>query len=379
MKTSRAFVGLVVAGLLLVLLSAMCFHLNHRQVFDRPSKPDAESGSRARTEVGSKHTYQITLDKLIELASRDSAKPIECELATSRDLKSDSIAECGTHAVAEKQAFYILYDSPNLPQMLDLLKYRAMSNGIAGDTEGNVTEVRFDNWRFRRIAFPKRSQFSDDDTLVVTPCIKPVAVIRTDNGELACLIPLSPQEAELIPSKPINTTIAEILKDPLAFNNKLVRVRGRVSANSEYSMITDPSSEADSIWFAFGGGSSPPGLVATVSGGSRPGSADSEGRIIPPFPVKLIRDSNFKKFNQLMITAVKAETSESNQDLFHGVTATFVGRIDGVSPEIRAFHLKRNSESKLDYLGFGQAGQFDAQLIVKSVENDAVLETVRIR
>ena len=56
------------------------------------------------------------------------------------------------------------------------------------------------------------------------------------------------------------------------------------------------------------------------------------------------------------------------------VAATFTGRIDAVSDDVHAFHLKRKSTDRADFLGFGQMGLFDAQFVLQSVANDAVLE-----
>jgi hypothetical protein len=313
--------------------------------------------------------YQHTLDKLKAFATHDGAMATNCG-QIARPANSDEAAKCGINAFSKQKPFYLLYYST--------FEARLMSHGVAGDGDGNVVEISYDSSGWLQIAFPKRSQFSDDGRMVSTLCIKPISLIQTDNSELACAIPLSPRASKMqIPGKPLDTTICEIEKDPTAFNNKLVRVRGIVLIGSEYSTIDDEACPPGmGLWFELGGGGSSPGLVATIGGGSRPGSEDADGRIVPPFAVKLVRDANFIKFDRLIRATIRANKqaaqSESGEYIFHGVTATFVGRIDGVSPEIHAFHLKRKPMDKLDYLGFGQAGQFDAQLVVRSVENDAV-------
>ena len=64
-----------------------------------------------------------------------------------------------------------------------------------------------------------------------------------------------------------------------------------------------------------------------------------------------------------MATAVSTDSRATkfspDEYVYHRVTATFVGRVDGVSPEIHAFHLKRSEMDKADYLGFGQMGVQD--------------------
>jgi hypothetical protein len=73
----------------------------------------------------------------------------------------------------------------------------------------------------------------------------------------------------------------------------------------------------------------------------------------------------------------RAEKHQPGGFVSYRVTATFVGRLDGVSPEIHDFHKKRSEHDRADFLGFGQMGLFDAQLVMQSVEGDAVLERER--
>ncbi len=112
-----------------------------------------------------------------------------------------------------------------------------------------------------------------------------------------------------------------------------------------------------------------------------PGAEDERGWRIRPIHVSLVKDQSFKRFEQLMKSRVKAEQSAEKRQpggfVSYRVTATFVGRIDGVCPEIYAFHKKRSDTDRADFLGFGQMGLFDAQFIMQSVEGDAVLERER--
>lgn len=185
----------------------------------------------------------------------------------------------------------------------------------------------------------------------------------------------------LVQPEPVEATVCQIAEDPSAFNNKLVRVRGHVWVNFEYSTIEGDEC-SNGLWFAYGNGSGPPGLVAYVTGGARPGAEDANGDYVPPIGIKLVRDSKFANFEKTMVAAVKADSRAAKSSpveyTYHRVTATFVGRIDGVSPEIHAFHLNRPPAGKADYLGFGQMGSYDAQLVVKSVESGATLDTVRV-
>jgi len=228
------------------------------------------------------------------------------------------------------------------------------------------------------LSLGKKSQVFDDNRIKVTACIKPIRLGRAEEGMLACVTPVNEQQSALAAQqKPIETTVCAILENPAEFNNKMVRVHGYASGNFEYSELGAEGCDG-SIWFAYGTGEGPPGLVMYVTGGAWPGAEDSEGRLILPIPVNLVKDSSFQRFQKLMKARAEADakSEKENPDNFviHRVAATFTGRIDGVSDGIHAFHLKRKPTDKLDYLGFGAMGQFDAQFVLQSVANDAVLE-----
>jgi hypothetical protein len=319
-------------------------------------------------------THRLITNKLRDFAAHGAGQVTNCRESTT-DSKTDELSECGNRAFAERKPFYVRY--------YRTIEGGSRSYGLAGDADGNVVEVAYDSKGWLKIGLPKRAQLFDENRLVVIHCPKPVALIKTENGELACALPVATEESPgTVQQKPVETTVCEIAENPSAFNNKLVRVRGHVSVNFEYSTIEGDGC-SDAIWFAYGDDSGPTGLVATVMGGARPGAEDADGKLIPPVRVKLIRNSNFSKFQRMMAAAVKADDlamkSRKDELVTHRVTATFVGRVDGVSPEIHAYHLKRSPLDKADYLGFGQTGLFDAQLVVKSVENDAVRDTVRVR
>ncbi|MGH9736413.1 MAG: hypothetical protein ACRD8A_17725 [Candidatus Acidiferrales bacterium] len=130
----------------------------------------------------------------------------------------------------------------------------------------------------------------------------------------------------------------------------------------------------------YGNGGGPPALAAFVTGGAKPGEQDAQGKLILPIPVKIVQDSNFRRFEKLMRAAVEADErslkADPNSSTFHCVAATFVGRIDGVSNDIHSFHLKRRATDKADFLGFGQMGLYDARFVMQSVAGNAVLETL---
>lgn len=204
-----------------------------------------------------------------------------------------------------------------------------------------------------------------------------MTLAETNDGLLACVTPINREESNKVADqKPVDTTVCTVLEDPAAFNNKLVRIRGHFSGNFEYSMLSADGCDG-SLWFAYGDGGEPPSLAAYVSGGARPGSEDSQGKLILPVPVSLVRDARLDRFERQTEAMAKADADYHRQHPKEFaslcVTATFIGRIDAVSSEIHEFRKKQKTDGHSDFLGFGQMGLFEAQLVTQSVADDAIL------
>ena len=184
--------------------------------------------------------------------------------------------------------------------------------------------------------------------------------------------------------KPIETSVCKIFKDPSLYNNRLVKVRGYVDGNFEYSLLLDERCPDASIWFAFADGSGPTQLEVTVQGRGTLGSRDSKDRRTPPLSVHLIKDPSFESLMHYLELSAKGRACANGPPpefppdcATYRVTATFTGRVDGVSKQIHDKHLKRSDHDPVDGLGFGHMGMFDAQIVVQSVENvGAVFQTM---
>jgi hypothetical protein len=175
---------------------------------------------------------------------------------------------------------------------------------------------------------------------------------------------------------PVETTVCKVLGDPSAYNNRLVKVRGWVSASSEYSLLVDDRCDTDPMWLAFADGSAPPQLEAIVNGTGTAGGRDSKGRQIPPIPVHLVRDANYMQLMHYLALSAKGKACADEPPLAfppdcttYRVAATFTGRVDGVSNQVHEAHRKRSSADQIDGKGFGHMGMFDAQIVIQSVEN----------
>lgn len=183
--------------------------------------------------------------------------------------------------------------------------------------------------------------------------------------------------------KPIETIVCKIAAEPYIYNNRIVKVRGYVQASMEYSFLMD---EHCSIWLAFGDGSFPPQVEAFVIGNGIPGSRDSKGKLSPPIRVQLLRDANYDELAKYLAVSAKGEAcaDEPPPDVLpdcttYRVTATFTGRVDGVSKRIHEAHVKRASSERIDGKGFGHMGMFDAQLVVQSVQSVVAVNEIEVR
>ena len=168
--------------------------------------------------------------------------------------------------------------------------------------------------------------------------------------------------------------MCKILEDPANFDNKWVRIRGHVTVNFDYSLIGDDECQ-DKIWFMYGDGSAPPGLFARIDRTDRPSEKAAKGRRAAPIKIKLKRDSSSDQFSKRLAQAIETNKRSPGDRFVQRVTATFIGRIDGVSTQIHREHVATGTNARPDFKGFGQMGIFDAQLVVRSVQGDSLSET----
>jgi hypothetical protein len=312
---------------------------------------------------------QLVGRRLTSLSASMGGRPIDCG-STSLNKPDAKVTACAKAAFDDHKPFRVLYFST--------FGFFKSAYGLAGDEVGDVYEVEYDSRALLNLGSGRRTQVFDGNQIRVTTCVKPISLGSTQEDVLACITPVNEQESRIAAQQQlIETTVCAILEHPSAFNNKMVRIHGYASGNFEYSEL-GANGCSGALWFEYGGGEWPPGLVAAVGGGGRPGSEDAEGKLILPVPVKLVQDSKFQRFQKLMSARAKKDEQSSKEDAdtwtFYRVAATFIGRIDAVSDDIHAFHLKRKETDRADFLGFGQMGLFDAQFILQSVENNAVLE-----
>lgn len=181
----------------------------------------------------------------------------------------------------------------------------------------------------------------------------------------------------------MQTSVCAISKAPAVFNNKLVKVRGYVIGNFEYSVLVDETCPGEGIWFLFADGSGYPALVAYAEGRGKPAGDSKDGRPAEPIEAKLVKDSSYDQLVRYWRLSEKGKTCADGPPsadalpdcTTYRVTATFVGHVDGASEKVRTKHGKQNN-ARRD--GFGLMGVFKAQIVVHSVEDVAPVDEAEL-
>ena len=162
----------------------------------------------------------------------------------------------------------------------------------------------------------------------------------------------------------VDTTVCDVLKDPVSFNGKIVRIKGTVVAGFDQFVIRDNScgKKLNAIWLSLPEGTKakagPALMIQLQPAANFAGTADTDQRT----PVTLDKNKDFKQFDSQLSATYKsfALCLGCNRN---EVSATLVGRLDGVIPEI-----KRNAKGQIVSLhGFGNLNMYSARLVLQSV------------
>lgn len=178
---------------------------------------------------------------------------------------------------------------------------------------------------------------------------------------LACILGF----AGLLHAQAANTTVCDILKNPAAFNNKVVSIKGTVAAGFDSFIIQGPQcgQQIDAIWLEYPEGTkakSGPDALITLQP-----AKNFAGKVAPEparTPVTLNADKMFKKFDSSLADRMKTSgvCLGCARNL---VSATLTGRIDAVKPE-----LTRDASGKITSIaGFGNLNAYPVRLVLQSV------------
>ncbi|MDR3751134.1 MAG: hypothetical protein P4K94_06565 [Terracidiphilus sp.] len=164
----------------------------------------------------------------------------------------------------------------------------------------------------------------------------------------------------------VDTTVCDILKNPVSFNGKMVRIKGTVTAGFDQFAIKDVSCAQDvnSIWLAYPEKSKakagPAAIVQMQPARNFGGTYTAPTRT----PVSLQKDGEFKNFDSLLATPHDHGNGICIGCSRFEVTATLVGRLDGVASAA----ITRDATGRITGLGgFGNMNAYAARLVLQSV------------
>jgi hypothetical protein len=164
----------------------------------------------------------------------------------------------------------------------------------------------------------------------------------------------------------VDTTVCAVLKNPAAFNGKMVRIKGTVVAGfDQYELVeTDCGYPVNGIWISYPAGSKvksgPMVMVQVEPAHNFAGTVKAEERT----PVTLVKDKEFKHFDSLLAQLHTIDQGLCLGCIRYEVQATLVGRLDGVDNAA----LTRDASGKIVGLGgFGNMNAYPARLVLESV------------
>jgi hypothetical protein len=165
----------------------------------------------------------------------------------------------------------------------------------------------------------------------------------------------------------VDVSICDILTNPQSFDGKIVRLKGMVTAGFDEFALKDAgcNQPINAIWIAYPEGTKgkagPAAFVQLQLGRNNPAAAASPSRS----PVKLDKNKDFKQFDSLLSTPYKAG-GMCLGCIRYAVTATLVGRLDGVKDA----GIVRDSGSKfVSANGYGNLNLYRARLVLQTVSD----------
>ena len=165
----------------------------------------------------------------------------------------------------------------------------------------------------------------------------------------------------------VDVSVCEILTNAQSFDGKIVRVKGTVTAGFDEFAIKDPSCNqpVNAIWLAYPEGTKgkagPVALAQLQLAKNNPFSTSNPSRP----QIKLDKNKEFKQFDSLLSTSYKPGGMCLGCTRY-SVTATMVGRLDGVKDA----GLVRDSQGKfVSAKGFGNLNLYRARLVLQGVSD----------
>jgi hypothetical protein len=165
----------------------------------------------------------------------------------------------------------------------------------------------------------------------------------------------------------LETSVCEIIANPVSFDGKTVRIKGTVVAGFDEFIIQGPGCNqlVNAIWLSYREGTrgkaGPAAFVQLQLGRNNPASVAQVTRTA----VALDKNKDFKEFDSLLSTSAKA-SGMCLGCVRNKVAATLVGRLDGVSD---AGVVSDSGGKFLSASGFGNMNHYNARLVLQSVSD----------
>ncbi len=165
----------------------------------------------------------------------------------------------------------------------------------------------------------------------------------------------------------VDTTVCAVLKNPTAFNGKMVSIKGTVVSGFDQFVVNDGNCglPVNGIWITYPAGTKAKGGPLAMV---RLEPAHNFAGTIAPgkqTPVVLNRDKQFKRFDSLLSQMHDQGPGTCLGCREYDVQATLVGRLDAVA---RAT-LDRKGGKIVGLGGFGDMNAYPAQLVLESVSD----------
>lgn len=163
----------------------------------------------------------------------------------------------------------------------------------------------------------------------------------------------------------VDTTVCAILRNPQSFDGKVVRVRGVVVAGfGQFAVKGAACNQAvNAIWLDYPEGTKGKAGPAAFLRLQLGKNSSALTPIVSRVPVKLEKNKDFKKFDNILSTQVKTK-GMCLGCVKYSVMATLVGRLDGT----KSTGLIRDSGGRVIGIGgFGNLNRYSARLVLQSV------------
>lgn len=166
----------------------------------------------------------------------------------------------------------------------------------------------------------------------------------------------------------VDTTVCDVIKNPKSFDGKMVRIKATAAAGFDQFILKDGDCGApvNAIWLDYPAGTKgkagPTALLQLEPARNFSGKYTAPSRA----EVTLTKDKEFKQFDSWLAQQHSAPSGLCLGCSRYEVTATVVGRLDGVADAA----LKRDSNGKIvAFGGFGNMNAYPARLVLQSVSN----------